>query len=317
MKTAILLPTFNRLDCLKDVFAAVAKAKPPRLYIASDGPRPDKEGEKEKVQEVRDYLLSHIDWPCEVKTRFLDENSGGCGKGVSGAITWFLENEPEGIILEDDCLPSPSFFTFCEKLLDKYKNDKKVFSIVGYLPVAQVESPYAYEFASVSHCWGWATWADRWQKFRLDVSDINDDVVENISSFFNIKQYWNYILQRVKRNEINSWYFPWNFCIAEQKGLTIFPTKNLISNIGEEGAHYSNKDQRLFSPTFTLDIKKYHSDQRVYLMNAVLWKHFYNLQNPFRKGVIKKVQPVLKAPTRSIKIYKLFGFIPFLSIEDK
>lgn len=109
MNTAILLLTFNRLDYLVSVFDVTAKAKPKRLYLASDGPRCDKHGEAEKVQEVRNYLLDNINWDCEVKTRFLEKNSGGCANGVSGAITWFFKNEEQGIILEDDCLPSQSF----------------------------------------------------------------------------------------------------------------------------------------------------------------------------------------------------------------
>ena len=312
MKTAVLLLTFNRLDYLRDVFSAVAEAKPPRLYIASDGARPEKEGEKEKVQEVRDYLLNHIDWDCEVKTRFLDKNSGGCKYGVSGAITWFFENESEGIILEDDCLPSPSFFAFCEKMLSKYRNDKKVYSIVGYLPTDKVESSYAYEFASVSHCWGWATWSDRWKNFRLDISDMNDSVVRNISLDADVQEYWKYTLHRVQQGGVNSWYYPWNFCIAENHGLTIFPTKNLISNIGTEGEHYTGEDKRLHTATYNLFVKKYHRKQMVDLMNGVLWKYFYNLQNPFRNK--KKTQSISKSVCRK---YKLFGFIPLLSIEEK
>ncbi len=134
MKTAVLLITFNRLDYVKESLKAIAKAKPPRLYIASDGPRPDKIGEKEQVQAVRDYVLSHIDWKCEVFTRFLEKNSGGCKNGVSGAVTWFFENEPEGIILEDDCVANPSFFPYCEKLLKKYRDNKNVWHIAGDAP---------------------------------------------------------------------------------------------------------------------------------------------------------------------------------------
>ncbi|MBP1532383.1 MAG: glycosyltransferase, partial [Alphaproteobacteria bacterium] len=300
MKKAVLLLTFNRLDCLKKVFSVVAQAKPPRLYIASDGPRIDKIGEKEKVQEVRDYLLSHINWDCEVKTRFLDINSGGCGIGVSSAITWFFEHEQDGIILEDDCLPSLSFFRFCEKMLDKYEAEKNIYSIVGYIPIDRVYSYYSYDFATVSHCWGWASWADRWKIFKLDISDIQNDVVKNISYNPEAQKYWTYILHRMQRKEINSWYFPWNFCIAEHKGLTIYPTKNLISNIGAIGEHYSGKDKRLGTPVFDVVVKKYRKKQSTCTMNKILWEHFFNLQNPFRAQKQVKTTDLSKSISNQI-----------------
>jgi GR25 family glycosyltransferase involved in LPS biosynthesis len=113
LTNAILFLVFNRLDTVKQVFEAIRQAKPPRFYIASDGPRYDRIGEKEKVEQVRKYILNTIDWECEVKTLFREQNFG-CGRAVSSAITWFFEQEEQGIILEDDCLPTTSFFPYCE-----------------------------------------------------------------------------------------------------------------------------------------------------------------------------------------------------------
>ena len=125
LNTAVLFLVFNRLDTTKQVFEAIRQAKPPRLYIAADGVREAKDGEDEKVKAVRDYITSNIDWECEVKTLFREQNFG-CKMAVSGAIDWFFQNEEMGIILEDDCLPSQSFFWFCQDLLEKYKNDTRV-----------------------------------------------------------------------------------------------------------------------------------------------------------------------------------------------
>lgn len=108
LNAAVLFLVFNRPDKTKQVFEAIRQAKPPRLYIAADGPREEKEGEADLVEEVRSFIMNNIDWPCEVKTLFR-ENNLGCKYAVSGAITWFFEQEEEGIILEDDCLPSHSF----------------------------------------------------------------------------------------------------------------------------------------------------------------------------------------------------------------
>ena len=110
LKTAVLFLVFNRPDTTRQVFEAIRQAKPPRLYVAADGPREGKLGEVERVKEVR-TIATAVDWPCEVKTLFRDKNLG-CKKGVSSAITWFFEQEKQGIILEDDCLPHLDFFSF-------------------------------------------------------------------------------------------------------------------------------------------------------------------------------------------------------------
>ena len=189
MKKAVLFVTFNRLDYVKETFEQIRIAKPPRFYIASDGPREGVEGEAQKVQEVRDYILSNIDWDCEVKTRFLDKNSGGCAYGVSGAVTWFFENEKDGIILEDDCVPSQSFFPYCEELLDKYKDDKRVWHIAGDAPIDNVDIEESYYFAKIQHCWGWASWADRWKHFKLDISDYDRKDLKKFSNRKEVQKY--------------------------------------------------------------------------------------------------------------------------------
>ena len=129
LKTAVLFLVFNRPDTTKQVFEAICKAKPPMLYVAADGPMAEKAGEREKCERVR-RIATQVDWDCEVKTLFRKKNLG-CRVGVSSAIDWFFENEKEGIILEDDCLPSQSFFWFCEELLERYRNDTRVMVISG------------------------------------------------------------------------------------------------------------------------------------------------------------------------------------------
>jgi hypothetical protein len=301
MKTAVLLVTFNRLDYLKEVLTAVSKAKPPRLYIASDGPRPEKDGEKEKVQEVRDYLLSHIDWDCEVKTRFLEVNSGGCGKGVSGAVTWFFENEPEGIILEDDCVPDLTFFSFCEELLDKYRNDKRVWHIAGDAPIEADDIKESYYFAKIQHCWGWASWADRWKHFTYDISHYGEDVIKKFSDDKYVQKYWKKIQEHMNRKEIDTWDYQWTFNIVANDGLCINPTHCLVSNIGDFGVHYSSKSADLHRRTSAIN-KIIHP--KVIAFNYPLINQIYC--EKFR------IQPQQKAKIK----YKLFGFIPLLKIEE-
>ena len=242
---AVLLITFNRLHYLKEVFAAIAKARPPRLYLASDGARETVPGEKEKVEEIRAWLLSHVDWPCEVKTRFLEKNSGGCGRGVSGAVTWFFQNEKDGIVLEDDCLPTQTFFRYCEECLDRYADDKRVWHISGMAPI-DVKTADSYYFAKIMHCWGWASWADRWlPHFTLDIHGIDDDVYAKFSKRKYVQNYWRDVVKTCNDGNVDTWDYQWTTTIVAHDGLCINATRNLVSNIGIEGLHFSGGDREI------------------------------------------------------------------------
>jgi len=165
-RTAVLFVVFNRLNTTKQVFAAIRKAKPYRLYVAADGPRVAKSGEVAKVKAVRDYVRENIDWDCEVKTLFR-ENNLGCKYAVSSAVDWFFENEEMGIILEDDCLPHPDFFDFCAKLLECHVHDDRVSVVTGNNFQNGIKrGGFAYYFSKYSHCWGWASWRRAWQQYR-------------------------------------------------------------------------------------------------------------------------------------------------------
>ena len=127
--TPILFVIFNRLDTTFKVFEKIREIKPKKLYIAADGPRKQIEGENEKCAKVRS-IETLVDWDCEVKTLFQSENLS-CGPAVSTAISWFFNNEEQGIILEDDCLPNTSFFHFCEEMLNYYKENETIMHIGG------------------------------------------------------------------------------------------------------------------------------------------------------------------------------------------
>jgi hypothetical protein len=129
IKSAVLFIIFNRPDTTKQVFAKIKVGKPRRFYVAADGPRTDRPGEDELCKQTR-AIINEVDWDCDVKTLFRTTN-GGCKEAVSSVITWFFENEEEGIILEDDCLPADSFFRFCDTLLEKYRFDNRIGNISG------------------------------------------------------------------------------------------------------------------------------------------------------------------------------------------
>lgn len=233
LKTAVLFLIFNRLDTTKQVFEAIKKAKPPRLYIATDGPRDNVEGEAEKVKAVREYVMNNIDWDCEVKTLFREKNLG-CGKAVSEAITWFFEHEEMGIILEDDTLPSQSFFWFCEELLERYKDDKRIGMISGDNFQFGIKRGDAdYYFSIYSHIWGWASWRDRWENYNFTLESFKDDsFIDEIFNSTKAKKYWKKIFRKMKKHEIDTWDYQWTFTLWRNKQLTILPNLNLVSNIG-------------------------------------------------------------------------------------
>jgi len=254
LSTAVLFIVFNRLNTTKQVFEAIREAKPPRLYIAADGPRKAKESEEQEVKKVREYIESHIDWKCEVKTLFREKNSG-CKMAVSGAIDWFFENEKMGIILEDDCLPSQSFFWFCEELLKKYKDDMRVWNIGGYKPLYLEGDEYSYNFSRFTHIWGWASWANRWSHYDVTLSKYKENrnflseyefFREDFENKSRIK-----ILDNVINGNIDTWDYQWNFTVRLNNGLSIRPSVNLVGNVGfgESATHTSNKNSEVENNT--------------------------------------------------------------------
>lgn len=236
LKTAILFLIFNRLDTTKQVFEAIRKAKPPRLYIAADGPRNSRPGEDAKVEAVRDYVMGHIDWDCEVKTLIREKNLG-CKYAVSSAIDWFFENEEMGIILEDDCLPHPSFFRFCEELLERYREDERVGIISGdNFQFGKRRTQYSYYFSRHTHIWGWASWRRTWKKYDVGMKiwpAVKDggwlsDILQNKK----LVKFWQDIFEAVYNNKIDAWSYYLTFACWINSTLNIMPNSNLISNIG-------------------------------------------------------------------------------------
>jgi hypothetical protein len=235
LKTAVLFLVFNRPDTTKQVFEAIRKARPPRFYVAADGPKADKAGEAEKVKQVR-RIATQVDWDCEVKTLFRDKNLG-CKYGVGSGIDWFFENEEMGIILEDDTLPHPDFFGFCQNLLNYYYDDERVWIITGdNFQQGHKRGDAAYYFSKYNHCWGWSTWRRAWKHYQGDLpywkswkqsADWQRKTPDPVE-----RSYWERIFDRVRRDEIDSWAYPWTACVWYHGGLTATPNVNLVTNIG-------------------------------------------------------------------------------------
>ena len=251
-ETPILFIVFNRPDTTRVVFEAIRKVKPKKLYIAADGIRSKVKSDIENCAKVR-AIVNEVDWECEVKTLFQEENLN-CGKAPSAAITWLFENEEEGIILEDDCLPSISFFSFCQELLERYRNDSRIMHIGGnnFLNGWQKDDDYSYYFSRSGHIWGWATWRRAWQKFDFDISLYSKLKDKNyFDRFFMNDLERLYRLRKFdKTSERNGsadwWDYQWDFARFVNSGLAIVPKKNLVKNIGfgEAATHTLNGNNR-------------------------------------------------------------------------
>ncbi|MFH1360098.1 MAG: hypothetical protein ABIJ41_03565 [Candidatus Omnitrophota bacterium] len=253
LTTPVLFLVFNRPELTAKVFNEIKKAKPKRLFIAADGSRPGVKGEKEKIDRVKE-IVSHVDWACEVKTLFREKNAG-CKIAVSSAINWFFEQVEEGIILEDDCLPSNSFFFFCQELLERYRKDERIMQITGsnygYVDPA---FPYDYFFTKYAVIWGWATWKSAWSKMDLDLPYLEECITLSFldTVYFSKGEILKSIndFKKYKKGRIDTWDYPWNFSMITHNGLAVVPRLNLITNIGFDGdsTHTGNiRDPRIKS----------------------------------------------------------------------
>lgn len=259
MNTPILLITFNRPDHVRRVLTEIRKQKPAELYICQDGAREGNENDRVKVQEVREVVKELVDWPCNLHTLYQKHNLG-CGPGPQAGITWFFENVEQGIIMEDDCLPHPDFFGYCEELLNRYKDNLHVQFINATLYHNRWKCDASYGFSHYMVTGAWAAWRETWQGFDLDLLDLN------------AWKFRNHVLRLTKnRAEANWWYFKvkeiqqdkskksyWDYQMQihlfGNSALTIHPKVNLISNIGfdPEGTHTHFDDGRADKPNFPI-----------------------------------------------------------------
>jgi len=249
IKTPVAFVIFNRPDTTKKVFAEIAKARPPKLLVIADGPRADHPDDVEKCAAVR-TIIDGVDWDCEVLTNYSDVNLG-CKFRISSGLDWVFDTVEEAIILEDDCLPHPTFFRFCEELLERYRDDERVMHIGGNNFLCSRENlKYSYYFSMYSHIWGWATWRRAWKYYDVEMKlwpTIRDN--EWMQSIFDDKQYAKNrknIWGAVHGGKIDTWDYQWLFAVLTQNGLSILPKVNLISNIGfGQDATHTQKDEKM------------------------------------------------------------------------
>lgn len=228
-ETPILFIIFNRPETTEKVFEQIKKIKPKYLFIAADGSRKDKLGEEELCEKTR-AIIKNIDWDCELKTLFRDVNLG-CGIAPFEAITWFFDNVEQGIILEDDCLPIDSFFTFCEVMLDKYKGNDNIMQVSGSnFTLGLVPLNESYYFSKIPITWGWATWKRAWKRMDYHMHNYYEYKEKLEFNSYIWCEHWDSLVET--NNDIKAWDFQWYFAIYISNGIVIYPKYNLITNIG-------------------------------------------------------------------------------------
>jgi len=245
MKLPVLFTIFNRPDISVRAFECIKHYQPERLYIAADGARAHRQGEQELCERTRKAVMEQIDWPCTIQTLFRGKNIG-CARAISEAISWFFEHEEWGVICEDDVVMSQDFFTLCEELLPRYKDNHDIIHITSQYYGKHREQSDTYTFGRKPFVWGWATWRRAW----FDNMDMGMSAwpsynplrmlpVYGLFQTLTMCYYWHFTYKNINTN--SSWATRWHFAAVVNRRLCICPTTNLGLNIGctgEGGTHY-------------------------------------------------------------------------------
>jgi len=246
----VLFLIFNRKETALRSLESIRRAQPSQLFIAADGPRKNHDGELENCEAVRQAVLAAVDWDCEIQTLFRPENLG-CKHAVSSAIDWFFEHVESGIIIEDDCVVSDSFFRFSEELLEKYKDDTRILSISAncFQPSGSIKND-SYYFSKYQHCWGWASWRRAWELYDKELagwpafSDAGGlkKYSEGCSVF---GRHFSRIFNDVRDGKIDTWDFQWMFTGWKNEMVSILPAVNMCTNTGcgKDSTHTSNPNE--------------------------------------------------------------------------
>jgi hypothetical protein len=299
LQTPVAFIIFNRPDRTAKVFEAIRQARPPMLLVAADGPRVDRIGEAEKCAETRS-IIDRVDWPCEVLTNYSDINMGMKHREAT-AFSWVFEIVEEAILLEDDCLPHPTFFPYCEEMLRHYRYDQRIMTISGdNTPLGNSrnrQTQNSYYFSIYPRTWGWATWRRAWQHYDIEMKQwpsIRDEKwLEDILRNSGEVKYWKSTFQS-GYDGFNTWDYQWVLCCWLRNALSIIPTNNLITNLGfdQHGTNTTEiNDPRSLVPTQAMQFPLQHPPFMIPDRQADRFTrhHVYMLPNSFLVRAKRKI----------------------------
>jgi hypothetical protein len=235
LETPVALILFRRAERTARVFERIREARPRRLFLIADGPRTDDPDERAEIDAAR-AVVEEVDWPCEV-TRDYAESNLGLKRRIPAGLDRVFDQEERAIVLEDDCLPHPDFFRYCDELLERYGSDERVVHVAGSQLLRRPPSGAGYHFSRYVHIWGWATWRRAWRHFDVDLADWHDESDEGrerrLRRLFadeSERRYWRYVWDNSR--EIDNWDAQWSYVCLMREALAVNPNRNLISNIG-------------------------------------------------------------------------------------
>ena len=307
MSEPILICAFNRPASLRRIIDVLRVTKPDQLFISVDGPRVANAHDRRAIEQVS-RELERVDWPCRVRTRFLLDNLG-VSAAVHSAISWFFDQVPRGIILEEDCLPTPSFFDFCSTVLSAFQNDRRVWLGCGTNHLVEWRSDEVDVFFSEGHIWGWMTWADRWESASLAVVRDNDTQLLSAKTYFG--RNWRYrrkLILLARARKIDSWAVPWLLVVAKNNGLCALPARNLVTNIGHarDASHTRGSSRFANLPpdgagmTFTRFAEVEMDRQFQDRWAVLIWReHLYQRGGNLIKSFVRRLPPRLPAARTS------------------
>ena len=267
LKTPVAFLIFNRPDTTERVFETIRRVRPPQLLVVADGPRLDWKDDAEKCAAAR-AVINRVDWDCKILKNFSDTNLG-CRRRVSSGLDWVFENVDEAIILEDDCLPHPDFYRFCEKMLEYYRHDTRIMMVCGtnYL-LNKATMTDSYFFANYYPIWGWATWRRAWKFYQVDIKDWGSfgkkKELQWIFGRREIARYYENMFKLIY-DGYDTWDIQWWFACIFQHGLAIIPRSNLIANLGISGTHTQTQGNLYTNmPTYPLDVDNIFHPEHVF-----------------------------------------------------
>jgi hypothetical protein len=262
--TPVAFIIFNRPTATRQVFDAIRQVRPQQLFVIADAPRADCPDDVVRCAATR-AIIDEVDWDCEVFKNYADRNLG-CGLRPASGLDWVFKHVETAIVLEDDCLPDPSFFPYCTELLDRYRDDSRIVHISGNnFQFGQQRGNYSYFYSRYTHHWGWATWRRAWHNFDYDLTKWPDlqatDWLVSLLDTPAAVSYWRQIFDEVYRGDkLHIWDYQWTFACWLSGGLSILPPVDLISNIGftAEGTHTVRQNQFANLPVGSLQFPLIH-----------------------------------------------------------
>lgn len=304
VNTPVLFETFARPDYARQVWDAIKAAKPRKLYFYSNKARAEKPEEVKNNEEIRSWA-NEVDWGCELHTWFRDEYVD-VYTSLKGAVDWVCENEEEWITLEEDVVPTPAFFSFCDQMIDYYRYDMRVWNVSGDNFLNINPGGYDYIFSQYHWMYGWATWRNRWlsidwNNLKIDESVENgvfDRLYKTRGQKIKIKKSMQNRKEFIEKTKC--WDFVFGL-VCDQKGaVEVIPAYHLVTNVGVSGVHHQNTKKSIFNidSTYTGEIYNITKHPPVLIADKeydyIVFKEIYIKSKPLLKRVVLNFSRVLR-----------------------